>query len=77
MRLLSFGIRRKAKRSNVSFSFLFMKADGNQLREITTLIDSGAIRPVMDRVFPFELTQEAMEYIETGRAKGKVVVKIL
>lgn len=77
MRLLSFGIRRKAKRSNVSFSFLFMKADGNQLREITTLIDSGAIRPVMDRVFPFELTQEAMEYIETGRAKGKVVVKML
>jgi NADPH:quinone reductase-like Zn-dependent oxidoreductase len=76
-RLLSFGIRRKAKRSNVIFSFLFMKADGNQLREITTLIDSGAIRPVMDRVFPFELTQEAMEYIETGRAKGKVVIKML
>src|SRR5713101_806595 len=54
LRLLSSGIRKKAKRRNVSFSFLFMKANGNQLREITALIDSGAIRPVVDRVFPFE-----------------------
>lgn len=76
MRLLSFGIRRKAKRSSVSFSFLFMKANGGQLREITALIDSGAIRPVVDRVFPFESSREAMDYVETGRAKGKVVVKM-
>ena len=77
IRLLSSGIRKKAKRRNVSFSFLFMKANGNQLREITALIDSGAIRPVVDRVFPFEATQEAMAYVEAGRAKGKVVVKVM
>ena len=76
MRLLSFGIRRKARRHNVSFSFLFMTASGRQLREITRLIDSGAIRPVVDRVFPFESTNEAMAYVEKGRAKGKVVVKV-
>lgn len=76
MRLLSYGIRRKARRRNVSFSFLFMKASGRQLREITRLVDSGAIRPVMDRVFPFESTNEAMAYVETGRTKGKVVVKV-
>jgi alcohol dehydrogenase len=76
MRLLSFGIRRKAKRHKVSFSFLFMKANGGQLREIGALIDAGAIRPVVDRVFPFEATREAMEYVEIGRAKGKVVVKL-
>ena len=76
MRLLSFGVRRKAKRSKVSFSFLFMKANGSQLREISALIDAGAIRPVVDRVFPFESTREAMDYVETGRAKGKVVVKM-
>ncbi len=76
MGLLSFGIRKKAKRRNVSFSFLFMKANGNQLREITPLIDSGVIRPIVDRVFPFDATPEAMAYVETGRAKGKVVVKI-
>ena len=76
MRLLSFGIRTKAKRRRVSYSFLFMKADGAQLREIGALIDYGLIRPVVDRVFPFESTNEAMAYIESGRAKGKVVVKV-
>ena len=76
MRLLSFGIRKKAKRHGVSYSFLFMQANGDQLREITSLIDAGAIRPVMDRVFPFESTNEALAYVETGRAKGKVVIKV-
>lgn len=77
MRLLSFGIRRKAKRNKVSFSFLFMKANGKQLREITALVDAGVIHPVVDRVFPFESTQEALDYVETGRAKGKVVTKVV
>ena len=76
MRVLSFGIRRKAKARNVDFSFLFMKASGSQLQEITRLIESGAIRPVIDKVFPFESTNEAMTYVEAGRAKGKVVVKL-
>ena len=76
MRLLSFGIRKKAKRHRVSYSFLFMRANGEQLSKITSLIESGIIRPVMDRVFPFEATKEALAYIETGRSKGKVVVKI-
>jgi NADPH:quinone reductase-like Zn-dependent oxidoreductase len=76
MRLLSFGIRRKSKRLRVSYSFLFMSANGEQLSKITSLIESGIIRPVMDRVFPFEATQEAFAYIETGRSKGKVVVKV-
>ena len=76
MRLLSFGVRKKAKRHHVSYSFLFMRANGDQLREITSLIDSGIIRPVVDRVFPFESTKEAMAYVEKGRAKGKVVVKV-
>jgi NADPH:quinone reductase-like Zn-dependent oxidoreductase len=76
MRLLSLGIRRKAKGRGVSFSFLFMKANGSQLREITRLVDAGAIRPVMDQVFPFEATNKAMAYVESGRAKGKVVIKV-
>ena len=76
MRLLSFGIRRKAKRHRASYSFLFMRANGEQLRTITSLIELGVIRPVLDRVFSFEATKEALAYIETGRSKGKVVVKV-
>ena len=62
--------------SAVGYAFLFMKANGSQLREITRLIESGAIRPVIDRVFPFDSTNEALAYVEAGRAKGKVVIKI-
>lgn len=76
MRLLSSSIRRKAKARNVGYSFLFMRADGGQLGEITSLIEAGIIRPIMDQVFPFEATNEALTYIDTGRSKGKVVVTL-
>jgi NADPH:quinone reductase-like Zn-dependent oxidoreductase len=73
---LSYGIRAKARRRRVRYSFLFMRANGGQLTEITSLIDAGVIRPVVDRVFPFASTREAMAYVEAGRAKGKVVVSL-
>jgi NADPH:quinone reductase-like Zn-dependent oxidoreductase len=76
LRLLSAGIRRKAKRAGVDYSFLFMRADGEQLSRITKLIEEGVIRPVVDRAFPFENLNEAFAYVDTGRAKGKVVVTL-
>jgi NADPH:quinone reductase-like Zn-dependent oxidoreductase len=76
MGVLSSQARKAAKRHQVSYSFLFMRANGEQLRKITSLIDAGIIKPVIDRVFPFESTSEAMAYVEEGRAKGKVVVKV-
>ena len=76
MRMLSYGIRGKARAAGVSYSFLYMRASGEQLRRIAELIDAGAIRPVVDRVFPFEQTREALAYVETGRSKGKVVIKV-
>ena len=75
-KMISSSARKKAKQLKVSFSFLFMKANGNQLSEITKLINTGAIQPVLDKVFTFEQTNEAMTYVETGRAKGKVVIKV-
>lgn len=75
MRVLSRGIVRKATRRGVDYTFLFMRGDGRQLAEIAKLIDAGAIRPVLDKVFPFAQTAEALAYVETGRAKGKVVVQ--
>lgn len=76
MRLLSLGIRRKAKLKGVTYSFVFMRADGAQLSTITSLVESGAIAPVIDRVFPFQDAQGALAYVERGRAKGKVVVEL-
>ncbi len=76
LRLLSAGVRRRARRGGIDYSFLFMMANGSQLGEITRLVEAGVIRPVVDRVFPFEATNEAMAYVDSGRAKGKVVVKL-
>jgi NADPH:quinone reductase-like Zn-dependent oxidoreductase len=76
MRLLSRGVRKKAKGLGIRYSFLFMRAQGQQLSEITSLIESGVIRPVVDKVFPFEKTGDALAYVETGRAKGKVVITV-
>ena len=76
MRLFSLGIRRKAKRHGISYSFVFMRANGEQLSKITSLIESGVVRQVVDRIFPFLAVNEAMNYLETGRAKGKVVIRV-
>ena len=77
MSLLSYSIRAKAKRRQVNYSFLFMTANGEQLSKIGSLIEAGAIRSVIDKVFPFEAAQEAISYVDQGRSKGKVVVKLI
>jgi NADPH:quinone reductase-like Zn-dependent oxidoreductase len=76
MRLLSAAIQRKAAKRNIGYSFLFMQPSGTQLGQITKLIEMGVIRPVVDKVFPFTQTNEALRYVANGRAKGKVVIKI-
>ncbi len=77
MAALSGGIRRKAQKRNISYSFVFMRHSGAQLGEITDLVESGKITPVIDRTFPFESTAEALSYVEQGRTQGKVIVKLL
>ena len=74
--LLSGKIIRRAKKRGIGYSFLFAHPDGNQLAEIGKLIEAGSIRPVIDKVFPFEQAKEALAYLEQGRAKGKVVVQM-
>jgi NADPH:quinone reductase-like Zn-dependent oxidoreductase len=76
MRLLSRGVRIRAKSLGIRYVFLFMRAHGQQLNEITSLIESGLIRPVVDKVFPFEETGGALAYVEAGRARGKVVITV-
>lgn len=73
---LSRKVKQQAKKLNVNYSFLFMQANGKQLSEISSLIEAGVIRPIIDKVFSFEQTNEAMSYVSSGRAKGKVIVKV-
>jgi NADPH:quinone reductase-like Zn-dependent oxidoreductase len=74
--LISGKIIRQARKRGAEYSFLFVHPDGRQLAEIGKLLDAGHIHPVIDKVFPFDQTKEALAYLEEGRAKGKVVVKL-
>src|SRR5437660_17493 len=74
--LLSRKIIRHARKRGVDYSFLFVHPDGRQLAEIGELLKAGRIRPVIDKVFPFDQAKEALAYLEKGRAKGKVVVQM-
>jgi len=74
MVLMSRKVRARARKLGVRYSFFFMRADGEQLKTLAALYDAGALRPVLDRTFPFDETLEAMAYVEQGRAKGKIVL---
>lgn len=75
--LISGKIIRQAKKLDIEYSFLFVHPDGHQLAEIGKLLDAGEIIPVIDKVFPFDQTKEALTYLEEGRAKGKVMVTFI
>lgn len=75
--LLSRKIIGHARKRGVEYSFLFMHPDGRQLAEIGKLLESEKIRPVIDKVFPFNQAKDALAYLEKGRARGKVVVQIM
>lgn len=74
--LLSWSIRKKAKKRGMTYSFLFMQPNGQQLSEISKLVEFGKINPIVDKSYTFPEIKDALQYVNTGRAKGKVVVKI-
>jgi NADPH:quinone reductase-like Zn-dependent oxidoreductase len=72
--LISYGIRSRARRAGISYRFLFMHASGSDLTLLAELIEQGKLKVTVDRTYPFEKIAEALDYVESGRAKGKVVV---
>lgn len=74
--LMSRKIMKLASKKSVDYGFHFVRPDGRQLAEIGELLQAERIRPVIDKVFPFEQAKEALDYLALGRAKGKVVVQI-
>lgn len=73
----SFGLRAQARRHNVRYRFLFMHPSGSELAELAALVDAGTIAPVIDRVLPFTEIARAFTHLESGRAKGKIVVRMV
>lgn len=73
---LSLKTRSLAKKLGVTYEFLFMRASGAQLSEVTALIDSGVLRPVVGKVVPFDQTPQALQALAQGGTRGKAVVRV-
>ena len=69
-------VDRLARERHVRFEYLFMRASGEQLERLGALVEHGVIKPVLDKIFPFEAAAEAISYVESGRAVGKVVIRV-
>jgi NADPH:quinone reductase-like Zn-dependent oxidoreductase len=76
IRAISRKIRKQAKKLNVRYEFLFMRASGDQLRQITALVEQGALRPVVGKVFEFDQTPQALKSLAEGGFRGKAVVTL-
>jgi NADPH:quinone reductase-like Zn-dependent oxidoreductase len=55
---------------------VLVRARRRDLDELARLVDSGALRPVIDRIEPFSRAKEAIAHLETKRTRGKIVVRM-
>jgi NADPH:quinone reductase-like Zn-dependent oxidoreductase len=58
------------------YKFIFMHPNGSHLKEIKALVEDDKIKPIIDKVYPFSESIEAFIHLASGRAKGKIVIKI-
>jgi len=61
---------------DAEYKFIFMHPNGAHLGEIKSLIEDEEIKPIIDKVYPFSESIEAFTHLASGRAKGKIVIKI-
>jgi alcohol dehydrogenase len=74
--LMSRKVYAASAEAGATYCWFFTEPNGDQLREIAGLVDGGAIKPVIDREFAFDQLPAALSYLEAGRARGKVVLRV-
>ena len=75
--LASFTTRKAAAKNGLRYRYLFMHESGADLAELAAMIDAGTLKPIIDRVFPFAEASAAFSSLEQGRAKGKILLRML
>jgi NADPH:quinone reductase-like Zn-dependent oxidoreductase len=64
------------KRNDKRLTNLTAKATPADLRTLTTWVESGAVKPLIERCYPLEELAEALRYLEAGHARGKLVITL-
>ena len=72
--IISYGIRSRARRAGIGYRYLFMHPSGRDLAQLSELIEQEKLKIIVDKTYPFARISEALAYVESGHAKGKVVV---
>lgn len=66
----------KAESKGVKGYFILVQSSGEDMKQIASLLESGAVKPHVSKIFPFEQMREAHLEQETGRTVGKIVVTL-
>lgn len=74
--IASYPITKLAKKTDVSYDFLFMRPDSNQLAALTKLIEAKQLQPIIDSVISLAEIQKAVDNLASGRAKGKIILAV-
>lgn len=69
-------ITKQAKNKSAYYKLVLMQPNGNQLNDIKLLSETGKIKPIIDKVFNFSEAINALVYQKSGRAKGKIIIKM-
>ena len=77
LRVVGLRVNSKARSAGVNYRFIFMKSLSEELAQIATLVAKGVIKPVVDRIFPISECQSAIEYSASGRARGKIIIRVI
>ena len=63
-------------RDGYEVHYIFVRPDGDELRELAELVQGGQLRPHVEEVFPLERAAEAHERLEGGHVRGKLVLSV-
>ena len=63
-------------RDGYEVHYVFVRPDGDELRELAELVQGGQLRPHVEEVYPLERAAEAHERVEGGHVRGKVVLSV-
>jgi NADPH:quinone reductase-like Zn-dependent oxidoreductase len=74
--IISYGIRSRARRAGIGYRYLFMHPSGSDLAQLAELIEQEKLKVIVDKTYPLADISDALAYVESGRAKGKVVVTV-
>ncbi len=66
----------KAKSKNVNLSFLLVQSSGENMLQLSQLMDRGIVKSHISKTFTFDQMGDAHLYLEKGRTVGKIVVNI-